>query len=118
MHIVHGLSLADLTTEELEYLLANSPSEMEKELIENELCSRVGIKKTLRKTTYTPKDDNDGEISPLHSLSRWELDKQFIARKIERQKLEQMAFRLDLAKIRGESIDKKVSREADRPYNI
>lgn len=40
MHIVHGLALADLTSDELKHLLATSPSEMEIELIEEELCSR------------------------------------------------------------------------------
>ena len=39
---------------------------------------------------------------------KWELDKLFISRKIEQTEVRTMAFRLDLARIRGDVIDKKI----------
>jgi hypothetical protein len=63
------------------------------------------IKRKIRKLPPRPPEEEvNGEKLP----PKLELDKLFISRKIEQTEVRTMAFRLDLARIRGDVIDKKV----------
>lgn len=61
-------------------------------------------KKVKRKIPPLPPE----EKSEIKLPAKWELDKQFISRKIEQTEVRTMAFRLDLARIRGDVIEKRL----------
>lgn len=70
------------------------------------------IKKKRKKLPPLPPEERE-EILTVNGKEiklppKWQLDKQFISRKIEQTEVRTMAFRLDLARIRGDVIEKKL----------
>lgn len=58
----------------------------------------------IKKLPPLPPEKVNGERLP----PKWELDKQFLIRKMEQTEVRTMAFRLDLARIRGDVIEVKL----------
>lgn len=61
-----------------------------------------------KKLPPLPPEEKEGKVNGEKLLPKWELDKLFLSRKIEQTEVRTMAFRLDLARIRGDVIEKKL----------
>jgi hypothetical protein len=64
------------------------------------------LKKTIIKLPRAPREEKINGEPKLPS--KYELDRLFVSRKIEQTEVRTMAFRLDLARIRGDVIEKKI----------